>query len=117
MLNGRVGKYLSVLVFGGSMLLGGAVVSQNALAQGKAKSWEGEVSDAMCAGNHSGKDAAKCTMGCVKKGSKYALVVNGKAYTLEGKTDNLEKLAGQKAKVTGTMKGDTITVDSAEAAS
>ena len=40
-----------------------------------------------------------------------------KVYTLEGKTDGLDKLAGTKAKVTGKVSGKTITVDSAEAAS
>jgi|SRR5579883_3391936 len=116
MLNRRIGKCLSVLVMGGSMLLGGVMISQNVMAQGK-KTMEGTVSDAMCGANHNGKDAAKCTMGCVKKGSKYALVVGDKVYTLEGKTDGLDKLAGAKAKVTGTVSGDTITVDSVQSAS
>jgi hypothetical protein len=72
----------------------------------------GEVSDAMCGAKHmmEGSKAA-CTKACVDKGSKYALVVGDKVYTLEG-GDNaaLAKLAGEKAKVTGTVKGDTMQV-------
>jgi hypothetical protein len=74
----------------------------------------GEVSDAMCGAKHmmeGGK--AACTKACVDKGSKYALVVGDKVYTLEGgDTAALSKLAGEKAKVTGTVKGDTIQVSS-----
>jgi hypothetical protein len=77
----------------------------------------GVVSDSMCGAKHmmEGGDAA-CTRACVSKGSKYALVVGDKVYTLEtsDKTalDQLDKLAGQKAKVSGTVSGDTIQVSS-----
>jgi hypothetical protein len=74
----------------------------------------GEVSDAMCGAKHmmeGGK--AACTKACVDKGSKYALVVGDKVYTLEGgDTTALAKLAGERATVTGTVKGDTIQVSS-----
>jgi len=56
----------------------------------------------------------------VKKGSSYALVVGDKVYTL--KTDDkkalaeLDKLAGENAKVTGTAEGDTIDVSKVAAA-
>jgi len=60
--------------------------------------------------------AADCTRGCVAKGSKYALVVGDKVYTLDtsdkAALTSLDKLAGDKAKVTGTLKGDTIEVAS-----
>ena len=44
----------------------------------------GKVSDAMCGAKHAmaGGDA-ECTRACVTKGSKYALVVGSKVYTLE----------------------------------
>ena len=81
------------------------------------KSWEGTVSDAMCGAKHMMAGSAKdCTLACVKKGSKFALVVGDKVYTLEGNTKGLEDLAGGKAKVTGTMKDTTITVSSVAAA-
>ncbi len=87
----------------------------------KGKSYTGTVSDAMCGAKHAmaGSEAA-CTRGCISKGSKYALVVGDKVYTLET-TDKealatLDKQAGAKATVTGTEKGNTIEVTSVKAA-
>ena len=77
----------------------------------------GVVSDSMCGAKHmmAGSDA-ECTRACVAKGSKYALVVGDKVYTLEtsdkAALGQLDKLAGQKAKVSGTVSGDTIQVAS-----
>ena len=82
----------------------------------------GKVSDAMCGAKHmmAGNDAS-CAHECVKGGSKYALVVGDKVYTLEtaDKTalDKLSELAGASAKVTGEVKGDTVTVKSVAAGS
>jgi len=102
------------------MLAGLAAVP--ALAAGKSQTLTGEVSDAMCGAKHDmpGK-AAECTRSCVKHGSKYALVVGDKVYTLEtsDKTalDTLNDLAGSKATVTGEVDGATITVKSVAAGS
>ncbi len=80
--------------------------------------YTGKVSDAMCGAEHmeSGMSAAACTRTCVAKGAKYALVVGSKVYTLDGEDkaalDELDKLAGEQAKVTGTADGDTIKVTS-----
>ncbi len=82
------------------------------------KTFTGTVSDSMCGAKHMGS-AAECTRGCVSKGSKYALVVGDKVYTLET-TDKaalatLDKQAGAKATVTGTEIDNTITVTSVKA--
>jgi hypothetical protein len=84
------------------------------------QSYTGQVSDAMCGANHMMEgSAADCTRACVAKGSKYALVVGSKVYTLDSGDKAvlaaLDKLAGEKAKVTGTADGDTITVSSVTA--
>ena len=83
------------------------------------KTYTGTVSDAMCGKKHMG-DAATCTRACVSKGSKYALVVGDKVYTLEASDknalDTLDKQAGTKATVTGAEKDDVITVSSVKAA-
>src|SRR5229473_2693045 len=78
----------------------------------------GIVSDAMCGAHHMAKDksAAECTRECVKQGTKYALVVGKKVYTPEGHEAELDKLAGMKATVKGSVKGETITDDSVSAA-
>ena len=97
------------------MIVGLAVSS--AFAAGKA--YTGTVSDAMCGAKHMGP-AAECTRTCVSKGSKYALVVGDKVYTLET-TDKtvlalLDQQAGRNATVTGTVNGTSIEVSSAVAA-
>jgi len=79
------------------------------------KTYTGTVSDAMCGAKHMG-DPASCTRGCVGKGSKYALVVGDKVYTLDTSDKatlaNLDKAAGSSTTVTGTLNGDTIQVAS-----
>jgi hypothetical protein len=110
----------AVAVLGVQLMVGMAAVP--ALAAGKSETLTGEVSDAMCGAKHEmpGK-AADCTKGCVKHGSKYALVVGDKVYTLEtsdtAALDKLNSLAGAKAKVTGDVDGTTVTVKSVEAGS
>jgi hypothetical protein len=83
----------------------------------KAESFTGVVSDAMCGKKHMMEgDPAACLRACVQKGSKYALVVGDKVYTLD--TDEkstlatLDKLANQKATVKGQANGDEIQVSS-----
>ncbi len=85
----------------------------------KPQTFTGKVSDTMCGAKHMmpGASDADCTRACVKQGSKYALVVGDSVYTLEGgDAAMLDKLAGQKATVTGALKGKTITVASVAAA-
>jgi hypothetical protein len=93
-----------------------------ALAAGKTQTMTGEVSDAMCGAKHEMPgSAANCTRGCVKHGSKYALVVGDKVYTLETSDQSslgkLNDLAGAKAKITGEVDGTTIAVKSVAAGS
>jgi hypothetical protein len=99
---------LSVLLFAG-------------LSFAASKSFTGTVSDSMCGAKHAMPgNAAECTRGCVSKGSKYALVVGDKVYTLEtsdkAALDTLDKQAGSKATVTGSEKDNTITVSSVKPA-
>jgi hypothetical protein len=111
---------IATAVLGMQMLVGLAVVP--ALAAGKSQTLTGEVSDAMCGAKHQMPgNAAECTRACIKHGSKYALVVGDKVYTLET-TDKaalakLNDLAGAKAKVTGEVDGTTIAVKSVAAGS
>jgi hypothetical protein len=57
-------------------------------------------------------DDAKCVRACVKNGSQYALVVKDKIYTLDGKPEELDKLAGQNVTVIGTLNGNALQVAS-----
>lgn len=85
------------------------------------ETFTGVVSDSMCGAKHMMPgDPVACAHACLKQGSKYALVVGDKVYTLDttdkAATDELDKLIGQKAKVSGTADGDTIKVSSVSGA-
>ena len=92
------------------------------MAAGNTQTFTGKVSDAMCSAKHmeGGIASADCVRVCVQKGAKYALVVGDKVYTLhtsdKAALDELNKLAWEQAKVTGTVTGDTIAVKSVAAA-
>jgi len=91
-----------------------AVLAVSAFAASKSQTFAGEVSDAMCGAKHMMPGNAACLRTCVSKGANYALVVGDKVYTLhtadETARKTLDKLAGEKANVTGTADGDTIEV-------
>ena len=75
----------------------------------------GAVSDSMCGATHMMKNmsAVECTLMCARQpGQKYALVVGREVYALQGHETDLAKLAGQTARVKGTMNGKTVAVDS-----
>jgi hypothetical protein len=90
-------------------------------AWGAAKqTFTGQVSDAMCGKEHMQGTPTDCTRACVQHGSKYALVVGDKVYTLETSDKaalaTLDKQAGKNATVSGTLDGTTLTVSSVAAA-
>ena len=92
----------------GAMLTAGLWTAQAA----ETKTLEGVVGDTMCGlkhqmGNISDKE---CTNKCVGMGSQYALIVGDTVYELNGKSSDLEKLAGEKAKVTGSVDAKKIKV-------
>ena len=99
------------------LFLAAVVMATVAFAGDKAQSFTGQVSDAMCGAHHmmSGSEA-DCTRACISKGSKYALVVGDKVYTLDSSDKatlaSLDKAAGSTATVTGTLNGETIQVAS-----
>lgn len=104
-----------------SIAIFSVVLFVSAAFAAKADTYTGTVSDAMCGAKHMMEgDAAACLRACVQKGSKYALIVGDKVYTLDAKDkaslDELDKLADQKATVQGTANGDTIEVNSVKAA-
>jgi hypothetical protein len=74
----------------------------------------GIVTDSRCGAKHrmTDKSAEECTRACQRAGAAYALVAGEKVYILEGRHSDVSYLAGQKAKVSGTLSGRTITVDS-----
>jgi hypothetical protein len=98
-----------------------AGLSASSAFAAKASTFTGTVSDSMCGAKHEmAGDDASCTRACVSKGSKYALVMGDKVYTLDttdkAALDTLDKHAGAKVTVTGTEKDNTIAVTKVTAA-
>jgi len=77
---------------------------------------EGMVTCSRCQARHSasaGRTATECALVCVHDGARFALIEGDKTYILDGDPVMLKKLAGQRARVAGTVRGDTIQVASA----
>ena len=81
--------------------------------------WTGTISDSDCglshakmmAGDKKLKTDRDCTLACIKGGSKYVFVSDGKVYKIANqKLAALRTDAGMQVQLTGTMKDDTITV-------
>jgi hypothetical protein len=78
----------------------------------------GTISDSKCGATHKAMkehDAkltdTACTEACVKGGAKYVFASGGKVYQIENQNDpQLAANAGRTVKLTGDIKGDTITV-------
>ncbi len=95
-----------------------AFAQQQVSNKGKSATLTGVVSDSMCGASHMSKDksAADCTRECAKAGSDYALVVDSKVYALKGDKTEIDKYAGQRATVKGSVDGTNISVQSIAAA-
>jgi hypothetical protein len=91
-----------------------APVAILARASVEQKTLTGVVSDAMCGATHMMKNKrdAECLRYCGKQGTKYALVAGKNVHALEGHEAELDKYAAQKVTVKGTLKGDTLRVES-----
>ncbi len=97
------------------------LVSAPAWAQ---QSWTGQISDSMCKAKHeetaegAGKMADHdCTVSCVKGGSQYVLIVDGKVFQIANQSlAELEKYAGERVIVSGSINGDAITASKVEPA-
>jgi hypothetical protein len=78
-----------------------------------AQSFEGMVTCSRCGAKHQpalDRSASTCVRVCVHGGSSFALINDESAYLLDGDLSSLKKLAGQRARVTGTRIGNTIKV-------
>jgi len=79
------------------------------------RAYEGMVTCSRCGARHSAKlaqSASTCVRVCVHGGAQFALVNAGSTYLLDGRLDALKAMAGQRAKVVGSLDGNTIKVQS-----
>jgi hypothetical protein len=79
------------------------------------QTYEGMITDTRCGAKHSaviGKTAADCTLACVRGGQQFILVDGETIYLLEGDLVVLKRVAGQRARISGTLNGKKISVTS-----
>src|SRR5215216_7901340 len=97
---------LTLVLFGGGSALGAE------------QTWTGKLADSACGAKH--EEAAEgqgvmpdrtCTEACVRGGSKYVLVVDGKVLQIANQNNkDLAAHAGHTVRITGELKGSEITV-------
>ena len=89
-----------------------AFLTMGLAASGLAAEFKGFVEDQMCAGMPEMKNDAACAQKCVKGGSPAVLVTaDGKILKIANQA-KIVASAGKNVTITGTLKGDTLTVDS-----
>ena len=98
------------------------VLFATAAAFAAEQTWTGQISDSACGAKH--EEAAEgqgkmpdrdCTQACVRGGSKYVLVSNGKVLQIANQDNkDLATHAGHTVKLTGELKGASITVSKIE---
>jgi hypothetical protein len=81
-------------------------------AAAQTQTFTGVITDTMCGADHKAMHVtpeSKCVRECVKAGSKYALLANGKVYVLSDQ-QTPDKYAAQRVRVTGTLNAKTNTI-------
>ena len=97
-------------------------VAASAIPLAAEQTWTGTIADSACGAKH--EEAAEgqgvmadreCTQACVRGGSKYVLVVDGKVMQIANQDNkDLATHAGHLVKLTGELKGSAITVSKIE---
>src|ERR1700674_535166 len=115
MLNPQVGKASIVIACILAIVI--ATLGTAAIAE-QSQTYEGVVTDTHCGAKHSaaiGKTAADCTRACVHGGEEFALVDGDTIYKLDGDQMLMKRVAGQRARVVGTLDGNKLKVISISA--
>ena len=104
-----------VTAFAALLLVGGQAFAAEQI-------WTGKISDSACGAKH--EEAAEgqgvmadrdCTQACIRGGSKYVLVVDGKVFQIANQDNtDLATHAGHLVKMTGELRGSAITVSKIE---
>jgi hypothetical protein len=97
-----------------------ALASAGVALHAAEQTWTGQISDSLCGAKH--EEAAEgqgkmpdrdCTLACVRGGSKFVLVADGKTYQIANQDlADLKTHAGHKVTITGELKNDAIVVSS-----
>jgi hypothetical protein len=105
-----------------ALLLTAALLLSVTVSFAAEQTWTGKIADSACGAKH--EEAAEgqgvmadreCTQACVRGGSKYVLVVDGKVMQIANQDNkDLAVHAGHLVKMTGELKGSAITVSKIE---
>jgi hypothetical protein len=78
------------------------------------QTYSGMITDAHCGAKHklTDRSPAECTRICVTRGSDYILIDGDKVYGLQGDIVKLNRMAGERVTITGSLHGHTIDVAS-----
>ena len=105
-----------------ALILSAFLLATPSLPLAAEQTWSGKISDSACGAKH--EEAAEgqgvmadrdCTQACVRGGSKYVLVVDGKVLQIANQDNkDLATHAGHLVKMTGEMTGSAITVSKIE---
>jgi hypothetical protein len=105
-----------------SLLLSAILLGAPAFPSAAEQTWTGKISDSACGAKH--EEAAEgqgvmadreCTQACIRGGSKYVLVVDGKVLQIANQDNkDLATHAGHAVRMTGELKGNAITVTKIE---
>lgn len=82
------------------------------------ETYEGMVTCSRCGAKHPASldaSATTCVRTCIHGGESFALVSSDSTYLLDGDAIDLKKLAGQRARILGKLRGKTIQVASVAA--
>lgn len=95
-----------------------AAISPSPQSLAPQRTYDGMVTCSRCGAKHpatSSRNASDCTRSCVHGGASFALIDGDVVYILKGKLDQVKKVAGQRATITGSIDGQTIEVSSVSA--
>jgi hypothetical protein len=105
-----------------AFILSAALLMSTTGAFAAEQTWAGKISDSACGAKH--EEAAEgqgvmadrdCTQACIRGGSKYVLVVDGKVMQIANQDNkDLATHAGHAVKMTGELKGNAIVVSKIE---
>ncbi|MGA2746756.1 MAG: hypothetical protein ABSE44_18815 [Candidatus Sulfotelmatobacter sp.] len=79
------------------------------------QAYSGMVTCSRCGAKHPaalGQSATTCTRACVHGGASFSLIDGDASYLLDGDLGILKRIAGQRARILGTLHGNTITISS-----
>jgi hypothetical protein len=78
------------------------------------KTLSGVVTDSFCGARHkdSGRSSAECARDCMRNGAKYMLVSGDDKYMLAGNPAILNGLIGERVRINGILKDNTLRVGS-----